>query len=109
MPKTSDCDRCQFYAHNPHIVCAVHPQGVFTDPSRSVVTELGRSGVTEPSRSVERTCLDFRQDPNAPASEDKQGSPVGYYWWDGELYPIEPKTLTPEEQLQILDTNPIFT
>ena len=101
MPKIADCDRCQFYAHNLHIVCAVHPQGVFTEPSRSVVTE--------PSRSIEGNCLDFRQDPNAPAHEVEQWSPLGYYWWDGGLYPIRPKTLTPEEQLQILDTNPIFT
>ena len=93
MPKIADCDRCEFYAHNPYLVCAVHPQGV----------------VTEPSRSIEGSCLDFRQDLNAPAHEDEQWSPVGYYWWDGELYPIQPKTLTPEEQLQILDTNPIFT
>ena len=55
MPKIADCDRCQFYGHNLYLVCAVHPQGV--------VTELGRS--------VERTCLDFRQDPNAPAHEDE--------------------------------------
>ena len=83
MPKTPDCDRCQFYAHNPHIVCAVHPGG------------------------SEGKCLDFRTDPKQ-IDEDEQWSPVGYYWWDGELYPIQPETLTPEEKLQILDTNPFF-
>jgi hypothetical protein len=22
-----ECDRCQFYSGNPHLLCAVHPQG----------------------------------------------------------------------------------
>ncbi len=25
MSKIPDCDRCTLYAHNPHLVCAVHP------------------------------------------------------------------------------------
>ena len=85
MPKIPDCDHCQFYAHDPHLVCAVHPQG------------------------VDGTCFDFRQDPNSRAGEDKQWSPLGYYWWDGELLPIRPPTLTTEEQLQFLDSHPMFT
>jgi hypothetical protein len=85
MPKTSDCDRCQFYAHDPHLVCAVHPQG------------------------VEGKCLDFRQDLNSQVGKDEQWSPEGYYWWDGELYPNRPVTLTPGEQLEILDSHPFFT
>ena len=85
MPKIPDCDRCQFYAHNPHLVCAVHPVG------------------------VEGTCLDFTQNPNSLADENEQWSPEGYYWWEGELLPIRSPTLTPDEQLQILDSHPIFT
>jgi hypothetical protein len=22
------CDSCQFYSHDPHLVCAIHPDGV---------------------------------------------------------------------------------
>jgi hypothetical protein len=29
--KIPDCDRCSLYAHNPHLVCAVHPDGVNSD------------------------------------------------------------------------------
>ena len=42
MPKIPDCDRCSLYAHNPHLVCMVHPSGVDSD-----------------------RCPDFRLDPNA--------------------------------------------
>jgi hypothetical protein len=70
---------------DPHLVCAVHPQG------------------------VEGKCLDFRQDPNSWAGEGEQWSPEGYSWWDGELLPNRPVTLTPEEQLKILDCHPFFT
>ncbi len=84
MPKTPDCDHCQFYAHDPHLVCAIHPNG------------------------VHGKCLDFRQDPKQ-AGEEEQWSPDGYYWYDGELFPVRQSTLTQEEQLQILDTHPIFT
>lgn len=27
MPKLTCCDSCQYYAHNPHLVCALHPSG----------------------------------------------------------------------------------
>lgn len=46
------CDRCSLYAHNPHLVCAVHPSGVETDK-----------------------CLDFRPDSNVKIQE--QWSPEG--------------------------------
>jgi hypothetical protein len=82
MPKISDCDRCQFYSHNPHLVCAVHPIG------------------------VEGKCSDFKHDPNSLADEDEQWAPLGYCWFEGELFP---RRLTPEEQLAILDSHPIFT
>jgi hypothetical protein len=85
MPKIPDCDHCQFYAHDPHLICAVHPTG------------------------VEGKCLDFRQDPSSQVREEKQWSPEGYYWWDGELLPNRPVTLTSGEQLTILDSHPIFT
>ncbi len=55
MPKIPDCDRCSLYAHNPHLICAVHPDGVETDK-----------------------CLDFRPDPNAHIEE--KWSPQGYSW-----------------------------
>ncbi len=41
MPKIKQCDSCQFYSNNPHLVCAVHPQGVDT-----------------------HTCIDYRLNPD---------------------------------------------
>jgi hypothetical protein len=82
--KIPDCDRCLLNAHNPYLVCAVHPEGVETDK-----------------------CPDFRLDQNM--AEEELWSPEGYYWYDGELIPISSSRLTKEEKLEILDTHPFFT
>jgi hypothetical protein len=82
--KIPDCDRCLLYAHNPHIICTIHPYGVDTDE-----------------------CADFRPNPNIKPEE--QWSPEGYSWYDGELIPNRPSRYTQEEQLEILDTHPCFT
>ncbi len=92
MPKISECDRCLLYAHNPHLICAVHPDGINSAP---------RSG------SLRDRCLDFRPDPNF--QEEEQWSPEGYSWYDGELIPNKPSRYTTEEQLFILDNHPFFT
>ena len=84
MPKIPDCDRCSLYAHNPYIVCAVHPEGVETDK-----------------------CLDFRPDPNAQIEE--QWSPKGYSWYGDELISDRPSRYSQSEQNQILDNHPFFT
>ncbi|MBR8840825.1 MAG: hypothetical protein DSM106950_44385 [Stigonema ocellatum SAG 48.90 = DSM 106950] len=49
MLRVPECDRCQFYAHDPHIVCALHP----ADPGGS-------------------TCLDFRSDLDLEAFHRKE-------------------------------------
>ena len=84
MPKISDCDRCSLYARNPHLVCAVHPEGVETDK-----------------------CLDFRPDPKAQI--EKQWSPQGYSWYGDELIANRPSRHNQSEQLEILDNHPFFT
>ncbi len=90
MPKIPDCDRCSLYARNPHLVCAVHPDGVETNK-----------------------CLDFRLDPNAEIK--KQWSPQGYSWYGDELIPDRPRCgqalsrYSQSEQLEILDNHPFFT
>lgn len=60
MPKIKQCDRCQFYANNPHLVCAIHPGGVETD-----------------------TCLDYRL--NVDYIFNEQWCPDGYVYYDDEL------------------------
>lgn len=82
--KIPDCNRCLLYGHNPHLICAVHPDGVSTD-----------------------RCLDFRADPKL--AEAELWSPEGYSFYDGELIRFKPSRYTKEEKLEILDTHPIFT
>lgn len=84
MSKIPDCDRCILYAHDPHLVCAVHPSGVETDK-----------------------CLDFRPDPNAKVEE--QWSPEGYSWYGDELIANRSSRYSQLEQIQILDNHPFFT
>ena len=82
MPKILKCDRCLFYAHDPHLICADHPNGVDSD------------------------CLDFRADPKI--QEEELWTPEGYYWYGGELLENRPSQLTNEQRLEILNTHPLF-
>ncbi|MBX9253565.1 hypothetical protein H1Q63_06260 [Desmonostoc muscorum CCALA 125] len=82
--KIPHCDRCQFYSHDPHIICAVHPAGVNGN-----------------------TCIDFREDPNAEPVE--LWEPQGATYYNGELIVQPRQRWTPEEQLELLDTHPMFT
>jgi predicted RNA-binding Zn-ribbon protein involved in translation (DUF1610 family) len=91
MPKLPDCvgvarrrHRCLLYSHNPHLVCAVHPDGPASD-----------------------SCLDFRLDPNTEVEELWQ--PEGASYYNGELILQPQQQLTQQQQLELLDTHPMFT
>ena len=84
MPKLPECDRCILYARDPHLVCAVHPTGPNTN-----------------------TCIDFREDPNAEPVE--LWEPEGASYYNGELILQPPQRWTLEQQLELLDTHPLFT
>jgi hypothetical protein len=83
MPKIPECDRCSLYAHNPYLICAVHPSGVDGD-----------------------RCIDFR--PNSNIKEEEQWSAEGYSWYGDELI-RDRSRYTSEEQIQILNSHPFFT
>lgn len=85
MPKIPDCDRCLLYHRSPHIVCAIHPYGVY-----------GRS------------CIDFRLRPDLKPEEVELWHPDGAHYENDELVLDRPK-LTPEQQLWLLDNHPFFT
>ncbi len=76
-------NRCSLYAHNPQLVCAVHPMGVDTN-----------------------RCLDFRPDKDAEIQE--QWSPEGYSWYGEELIVNRPSRYSQEEQTEILNNHPFF-
>jgi hypothetical protein len=84
MPKIEECNCCLLYAHDPHIICAVHPSGV--DGNR---------------------CLDFREDPNAEPVELWQ--PQGATYYNGELILQPQLRWTQQQQLELLDWHPLFT
>ena len=65
MPKIPDCNHCQFFAYNPHLVCAIHPDGVETD-----------------------ACLDFRSacyTQEHPNAVEELWEPEGARYIDDEL------------------------
>lgn len=84
MPKLSCCDQCVLYAHSPFLICAVHPTGVEGN-----------------------ACYDFRSNP-AP-SDLEQWEPVGASYYNGELILSPSRTHSVVEQLELLDTHPLFT
>ena len=86
MGKIDLCDTCQFYSHDPHLVCAIHPYGVDGD-----------------------NCLDYRKREDLKEEDEELSAPQGYCWYDGELIPIRPQRLTNEERLELLDSHPLFT
>ncbi len=60
MPKLPECDRCQLYARNPLLVCAVHPTGVDGD-----------------------ACLDYAED--LILESEEVWEPEGASYYNGEL------------------------
>ncbi len=95
-------NRCLFCAHDPHLVCSVYPSG----PKGS-------------------TCIDFRPDPELEGKQfvdflgigetsenshgDQQWEPEGASYYNGELILQPRQRWTREQQLELLDTHPIFT
>jgi len=84
MPKIPECDPCLLYGRNPYLVCAVHPTGPNAD-----------------------TCPDFRENPDA--EPDELWEPEGASYYNGELILQPRQRCTPEQQLELLDTHPLFT
>ncbi|MEP0913089.1 hypothetical protein NDI45_19440 [Leptolyngbya sp. GB1-A1] len=78
------CQLCQFYTHNPHLRCTLHPLGLESD-----------------------NCPDFRAIAQLPELEE-QWQPEGAAYYNGELI-LQPKQRTPAEQMELLDTHPLFT
>ncbi|MEP0873555.1 hypothetical protein NDA01_27730 [Trichocoleus desertorum AS-A10] len=82
--KLPKCDRCLFYAHNPHLVCTNHPSGVSGD-----------------------ACSDFQCDPTADPEE--LWEPEGASYYNGELIVTPHQWWSRLEKLALLDSHPMFT
>ena len=83
MAKIDQCDRCKFYWHNPHLICALHPSGVTKD------------------------CADYQPDPIY--EDQEQWCPVGYTYYNGELIKLPEHKPSQVEQLWLLENHPCFT
>ncbi|MEP0914928.1 hypothetical protein NDI45_28950 [Leptolyngbya sp. GB1-A1] len=88
----SQCQLCEFYPHNPHLRCTLHPLGL----------EL-------------EDCLDFVAiAPEGEGLGTAQTSEVEEQWqpegaaYNGELV-LQTRRHTLTEQLALLDTHPLFT
>ncbi len=108
MPKLEKCDRCLFYAHNPYLICAVHPGGVDSDcidfRDNGKEEDQPKTLETDPFLIAE-DCIDFR----AYGLAEEFWSPEGYVWYGDNLQTINRSPLTTEQRLEILNTHPIFT
>lgn len=82
--KLPECERCLFYARDPHLVCTNHPGGVSGD-----------------------ACLDFQCDPMAETEELWEPERASYY--NGELIMMPEQRWSCLEQLALLDSHPMFT
>jgi hypothetical protein len=93
MAKLDCCNHCEFYAHSPYMVCAVHPGGVEGNH-----------------------CQDFRLAPSAAKMPDAPLAWYGDEWqperasYYGEELILEPvQWLSLEQRLEVLDSHPLFT
>ena len=84
MGKIPECDRCRFNLYNPYLLCHDYPGGIESD-----------------------TCPHFAPDPDAKPEE--LWEPEGASYYNGELILQPQQHLTREEQLELLNTHPLFT
>jgi predicted RNA-binding Zn-ribbon protein involved in translation (DUF1610 family) len=82
--KLPECVSCRFYSGSPFIVCAILPAG-----------------------PVGAECPHFAPDPNAEPVE--LWEPEGATYYNGELVLQPPQRWSREQQLELLDTHPLFT
>lgn len=116
MPKIPQCDHCLYYANDYHLLCAAHPSGPDADTcidftpnpelkGKRFVDFLGLlQQNVEHLHSSELFSNPFDLEP-----DEQLWEPDSATYYAGELI-LQPKQRwTPEEQLELLDTHPIFT
>lgn len=111
MPKIPDCDRCLLCANDPYLVCAVHPTG----PTGDTCLDFRVNPELEGKRFIDFLGLGSYQQDNEPFSNPFDLEPNGELWepkgssyYAGELILQPQEHWTREEQLDLLDTHPLF-
>lgn len=109
--KLPECDRCLFCAHEPFLVCAVHPFG----PEGDSCLDFRPAPELEGKRFINFLGLGEQRDDelyNNPCDLDSDGQlwePEGVSYYNGELILQPQQHWTREEQLWLLDHHPLFT
>jgi hypothetical protein len=108
MPSSPDpyyppqCQLCEFYTHNPHLRCTLHPLGVESEECRDFRATAPRSRQRRIAPQEEQRCI------AQPSEAEEQWQPEGAAYYNGELV-LQPRQRTLMEQLDLLDTHPLFT
>ncbi|MEP0914442.1 hypothetical protein NDI45_26420 [Leptolyngbya sp. GB1-A1] len=89
----SQCQTCEFYTHNPHLRCTLHPFGLASEECLDFV-----------AIALEGEGLGTAQASDA----EEQWQPEGAAYYNGELV-LQTRRRTLTEQLELLDTHPLFT
>lgn len=112
MPKIPDCDHCLLCAHDSYIVCAVHPTG----PTGNTCLDFRPDPQLEGRHFVDFLGLESRQQDNEPFNnpfdlepDEELWEPDGASYYAGELILQPQERWTRSEQLELLDTHPMFT
>ena len=116
MPKIPDCDRCLYYTNDHHLLCAAHPYGPDNDtcPDFSSNPELKGKRFTDFLGLLQQARENFDSNesfsnPFGLEPDENLWEPEGASYYAGELI-LQPQVCwTREEQLDLLDTHPIFT
>lgn len=126
MPKISQCDHCRYYAHDYHLVCALHPAGPQSDNCSDFNPdpELKGKQFEDFLGLLEQVEADGESysNPHDLESNQDQWQPEPARYVDGELVIerdrsfymgeeiIQPRQRwTKEEMLELLNEHPIFS
>lgn len=116
MPKIPDCERCLYYTNNHHLLCAAHPYGPEGDTciDFSPNPELEGKRFTDFLGLLQRNLehndsSEFFSNPFDLEPDQELWEPEGASYYAGELI-LHPKVRwTREEQLELLETHPMWT
>lgn len=117
MRKLPECDRCLLYSHNSFLVCAVHPAGPVGDTCLDFRSDPdAENEYFEDFLGLEFSTGEGMGDNEPPIndpfdldSDEELWQPDGATYYNGELIVQPQQRWTPEEQLELLDTHPMFT
>lgn len=116
MLKISECVRCLYYANDHHLLCAAYPYCPDGDTCIDFSPNLELEGkrftdfLSLLQRDIEHlTSNESFSNPFGLEPDEALWEPEGASYYAGELILQLEQRWTREEQLELLDTHPIFT